>query len=463
MNQALADSLAALSKESLIKIITALYGSDSKLDERIDTLLLQTDTGALFKALKKRVQSLKRGTRFVSYGESYALSLTLSNIVNDIKVFLLPLSPKKSFELLELFLATVKNVFQRVDDSGGYVGECYREAVSVWLAAASAWQRGTEGCDINWQEEVYRLFHDNQYSIYDGLIAGSAELLGETALRQLAWRFENEARKALQTADERDKKLNMPAMHACIGLRSVAEALKDIALYERATLITSPDPNSLQKEGLAKFSLQLGQPVSAMKWLDESWSERFEQDRLKLLDQCYQQSGETEKQHDLRKQLYQHYPSFDSLMALVEVSSAADKQQLLAQTRIDANTMSNLAIALDLLIRLEDFSAAEALVISRFEELARCYYPDLIEFAKAFEAQGETLGAILCYRVLMEDILNEARSKAYPHAARYYKKLRALSKSLVDFGHFANYSTYDAAIKTQHGRKHSFWSLVSGD
>ncbi len=462
MNPALTDALAALPKESLIKIIVTLYGKSKEIDERVDTLLLQSDAGALFKALKKRVQALKRGTRFIPYGESHAFSQTLSAIVQDIKNFLLPLSPKKCFELVELFLSTAKHSLNRVDDSGGSVGGCYQDAVTLWLDAASAWQRGSEVCNVNWQEEVYRLFQDNDYAVYDGLIPGSADLLSEDALRQLAWRFENEARKALQTADERDKKFNMAAMRACIGMRSVAEALKDIALYERATLITSPDPNSLQKESLAKFSLQLGQPASALKWLDSAWGERFEHDRLKLLDQCYQQSGDTEKLHDLRKQLYQQYPSFDSLMALVELASEVEKHQLLAQTRIDAKTMSNLGVAVDLLIRLEDFAAAQALVVSRFEELPRCFYTDLLDWAKVFEVQDKTLAAILCYRVLLEDILNEARSKAYPHAARYYKKLSALSKSGVDFGRFMSAGAYEAAIKSQHARKHSFWPLVVG-
>jgi hypothetical protein len=463
MHQDLTDSLVELPKESLIKIIVALYGSNKEIDERIDAMLLQTDAIQLFKALKKRVQSLKRSTRFIGYGESYVFSQILSNILQDIKNFLLPLSPKKSFELLELFFASAKNTLERVDDSGGWVGGCYDEAVTLWLAVASAWQSSDEACEINWQEEVYRLFQDNNYGVYDGLISGSAELLKEDALRQLAWRFENDARKALNSAEDNDKKYNSAASHACIGLRSVAEALQDIALYERATLITSPDPNSLQKESLAKFSLQLGQPVSALKWLDTSWGERFEHDRLRLLDQCYQQLGDTEKLRDLRKQLYRQYPSFDSLSQLIEVSLASEKNQLLMQARSDAKTMSDLSIAVDLLIHLEDFAAAEALVISRFEDLARCYYPDLIDFAKAFETQGKTLGAILCYRVLLEDILNEARSKAYPHAARYYKKLRALSKSYPGYDRFADFITYDSALKSQHARKHSFWPLVAGN
>lgn len=460
MSKDISDFLSALPKEALVKFITQLYGENKDLNRRIDTLMIQNNPDELFKALKKRVQSLKRSSRFIGYNESFDFSRTLDALLHDIKILLLPLSPKKSFELVDLFLATANNTFERVDDSAGCVGDSYRYGVTLWLETASAWQQGKEPCKKDWQQEIYTIFQNNDYGVYDGLLPGSAELLDEEALRQLAWRFESEARKALKTPADEDKNYNFAASHACIGLRSVAEALNDIELYERATLITSPKPNGLQKESLATFSLRLSQPASALKWLDAPWDDRFEKKRLELLDECYQQADEAEKLLQLRRDYYQQYPNFHSLSRLLEVSPEPEKNKLLTRALDDAKAMGDLTAAVDMLLKMEAVEAAESLIVSRSDQLANCFYGSLRDFIEVFEKSGRPLAALLCYRALLEDILNQGRSKAYHYAARYYQKIQALDKTLSQYDEFPDAVTYEAAIKAKHGRKRAFWTLV---
>jgi hypothetical protein len=73
------------------------------------------------------------------------------------------------------------------------------------------------------------------------------------------------------------------------------------------------------------------------------------------------------------------------------------------------------------------------------------------------------LSAILCYRALCEQILEEARSKAHGHASRYVAKLDALNLSIDGYGDFPDHVAYMAGLRERHGRKHAFWRRVKGE
>lgn len=113
--------LSALDKELLEDFILDLYLHFPELADRIETLSLTKDPSALSKAIAKRIQSLKRGRRFIDYRSSFAFARDLELIVEDIERGLLDGSPEHAFALADKFLATVEAVLNRVDDSGGVV------------------------------------------------------------------------------------------------------------------------------------------------------------------------------------------------------------------------------------------------------------------------------------------------------------------------------------------------------
>lgn len=77
------------------------------------------------------------------------------------------------------------------------------------------------------------------------------------------------------------------------------------------------------------------------------------------------------------------------------------------------------------------------------------------------------LAASLIYRALLDDILSRARSKAYPHAARYLGILDVLSSDADaqagDNPAHIPHPDYRAGLTKTHGRKSGFWSLVMPD
>lgn len=456
MKEAMKDKLAALSHETLVAFIEQLYGHDDDVDQRIESLVLRNDPHALCKALKKRVQTIKRGRRFIDYSESFSYARHLEDLLDDVEQLLLPQSAERAFQVIDAFVRTSRHSFERADDSSGAIGDAYRRGVALWLRVASQWQDSGE----DWQDRVSQLYAENDYGVYDDLLSNADILLSEAQLRQLAWRYENEARQAIRNPPAEERSYDAKAASGCIALGMVATALRDIALYERATLLRSPVPNGLQKERLARFCLDMEAPEAALKWLESPWEERFESRRLHLLDEAYLQLNDTEKLTDVRRTYYRLTPGFDALSALVAVVPEREKAGLMEQAVSDAENLVDPCEAATMLLKLACEERAEQLLVRRYSELHQAYYASLLALAKSFEKVNKPLAASICYRSLFDDLLQQGYSKAYRHGARYLRKLQGLDGEIRDYQGLPDASGYEKLLREHHGRKRSFWSLV---
>lgn len=456
LQQKISDLDGAVVKDFLLTI----YLQNPALHAQIETMLLYNDPAALAKAILKRIQSVSRGRKFIDYQMNASFARDLESITSDIESGLLANSPKHAFDLMTKFLATSNKVFERVDDSSGDIGGVYRESILLWLAAASAWKQSTTaGAKVNWLERVYKLNSENDYGVYDPLLPNSAILLAHDQLSQLAWRYESELRQALKNPRE-EKGFNMEASSSCVALGSVAEALKEPELYERATLIDSPNPNDLQKKGIIEMYLRFKQTDMALQWLNTPWEARFESDRLHLLDKAYLQQGSVDALKQTRFQIYQQSQCHTSFSRYIELLNE-DEKKIARDEAIQLAEQGNAwVVNIDMLLRLDEAERAQLLVLAHPEELANCFYDSLLKFAKAFEQQQCWLAATACYRCLLWDILNRARNKAYSHAARYYKKLAVISEHIQQYTPLDEHVEFIKQLDTTHGKKRSFWQRV---
>ncbi len=69
---------------------------------------------------------------------------------------------------------------------------------------------------------------------------------------------------------------------------------------------------------------------------------------------------------------------------------------------------------------------------------------------------------MLCYRALLEDILDDRRSRAYGHAARYLKRLGELDGVVESYAPAVDHEEYVGWLRDRHGRKRAFWRRVEG-
>lgn len=451
----LKQKLAEIDAATLRDFILDLYLHYPELSDKIEALALFNDPAALAKALGERIQSLRRGRRFIDYRASFDFSRELDVLLADIESGLLVTAPKHAFELVDRFLATAESVLNRVDDSGGAVGEVYRQAVLLWLTAAKGWQ----DAKVDWPERVYQFYQQNDYGVLDPLLPNARILLTQDQLKQLAWRYESELRKAAKSPEQQGK-LNFAALRSGVALQSIAEALRDPALYERAVLIGSPQPNNLQMKAICESYLRYEQPEAAMRYLNQEWESRFEHDRLELLDKVYAQTGNRQQLKQIRYQLFQNQQSYASFKHYLEVLDTQEQETACTDAIKQAEQGGRILHAAELLLNLKQSDRAQAIVLSRHQELADCFYDSLLRLAKAFEKAHCDLAATACYRALLLDILAQARSKAYGHGARYFKKLEALAERIKEFKPLPEHRAFVLQLQSAHGRKRSFWARL---
>jgi len=451
----LKEKLADIDADTLRNFIFDLYLRYPELSDKIEALTLANDPVALSRVLRKRIASLKRRQRFIDYRASFDFARELEAALADIESGLLKRSPEHAFDLVDRFLATAESVLNRVDDSGGAVGEVYRQAVLLWLTAAKGWR----DANIDWLERIYQLYQQNDYGVLDPLLPNANLLLTPDQLKQLAWRYENALRKALKSPEQEDK-VNLVALHSGVDLGQIADALRDPALYERSVLIHSPHPNNLQMKSICEKYLQYEQPETAMRYLNQEWEERFERDRLELLDKVCVKTGDRKQLKVIRSRLFQSEQSYPNFTRYLEALDEDEKEKACGSAIKQAEQSGNIVLSADLLLNLSQTERAQALVLARHQELAECFYDSLLRLAKAFEKAECNLAATACYRALLLDILAQARSKAYGHGARYYKKLEALAKRINEFKPLPTHHAFVQQLHSAHGRKKSFWARL---
>jgi hypothetical protein len=456
----LKQKISTLDEAVLKDFVVNLYQNHPELSSVIETLVLYDDPAALAKHILKRIQSVSRGRKYIDWRLNADFSHKLESIVTDIEDGLLERSPKHAFSLLDKFVATADKVYERVDDSSGSVGGVYYDAVLLWLRAAKAWKASSNaGAKVNWLERVYTLYLGNDYAVFDNLLPNSAILLNQDQLTQLAWRYESELKQALKTPSN-EYSFNAKASSACVALGAVAEALKDPKLYERATLISSPEPNDLQKKSIIQIYLKFDQTDEALNWLNTPWLARFETDRLSLLDQAYQQSGQVDELIKTRYLTYCHDKQHVSFMRYFELLNDEEKQQARLEAIQTAAQGDELLANIDLLLKLDEPVPAQVLVLANLDKINDSFYGSLLDIAKQLEEHQCWLAATACYRSLLWGILNAARTKAYTHGAKYYKKLAVMLSDIHEFEPLVEHEVFIEQLKKKHGLKRSFWDRV---
>jgi uncharacterized protein DUF6880 len=103
---------------------------------------------------------------------------------------------------------------------------------------------------------------------------------------------------------------------------------------------------------------------------------------------------------------------------------------------------------------------AAALVLGRAKELNGDNYEILSPAADAL-AGKYPLAATLLLRSMIDFALKQNRVKRYRHAARHLAECASLARAIGDFGAFESHERYTVRLKAEHGRKSSFWPLVS--
>ena len=449
--------LAGASREDLVALIERLAGDSEELAARIDYI---TNPAAAATALQRRITAIRNGKRFIAYGESRHAAAELSGIVDDIRTDVLPRDPEKAAALAEKLFLLDMVIFDRADDSDGYIGDELRAACVLFLDATAALRAKRADSGPDWAARVYDLYRQNDYGVREPLLEQAHRLLREDELRALASRFEEDARRTVAAANSGEVE-HYQVFGASSAMGLVARALRDPKLYEQSILVHSPQPNGLQANDIAEQYLRCGDAAGALRWLGGDYKDNAQFERLDLLDRAYELSGDRARQIEIREEIYRRAPGIYSYRALEEILPVDERGAFRARACQDAKGNPHVATAAELLFALEEPVLAEQLIVKRSTKLDGRNYPLLTSLVKVAQANGRLLAAVLIWRVLIDAILVRGYAKAYGHAARYLLDLRNISARIDDYCGHPSHESYERELRLAHGRKASFWGRLT--
>ncbi|MFN7506192.1 DUF6880 family protein [Limnobacter sp.] len=221
---------------------------------------------------------------------------------------------------------------------------------------------------------------------------------------------------------------------------------------------------------MANFCLQVGDAHRALYWLASTeWEPRFKGQRDELLDQGLEATGQTERLTALRQEQYKANPCKANLQALAKILPAEQAEELTRHALTRVLAIDNPESRIRGLVEFNAIDLAADEVLEHSPQLEALFYSTLLNWIKRFEehcknneSKAVWLAMALCYRCLIKQILQDAKSKIYHHAVKYVKALQGLDAQAVlhdsyDYSPHPNHLQFMNELRVRHSRKTAFW------
>ncbi len=443
----------ALSKQRLAEILADAAATDDALNERIKLELLGDQTTAIATEIKTRIRHATRPRKnYVRYGESFAYGARCHELVEAIEERLLPLDPDQALAVAYYLLQRDEVVFEQVDDSGGDVGEAFMAGARVFVkAAANARDRD-------------RLFHAtldcirrNGYGVRDPIHKACGRFLRPEEFAALL--------EALRE-DWLNDDLEASKQSRAFNYTYAASSSGDPDLYREVLLrVQSGNLHDHDHLKLAQLHAAREEWETALQLLDEvtecpAW--KYEMDALRV--EAWSQTGREAEVTALHRHNFSVLPSRSTYEQwLAALPPTARSSARLEAIDLAAHAHRYAESSLTFLLEVGETERAAQDVEAHVEHLSGGRWDVLPGLARRLEKAGHATAASLLYRLLLEDILDEARSSAYRHAALDGKALDRLAPR-AEFGPPHESATgFRARLTERHRRKSSFWRELGED
>jgi len=475
-NDALRARLAGLSRERLIDLLIACGDDDDGVRRRI---LLAAAAGA---PPREAVQAIKRGMAqvrrrsqsFVAYSASGDVARDLSGLREGILELAERGHAREAEELLGRLVALSEDVLRNADDSNGSIGDEGQWSVQAWGTIAA---RVADRDRIALARQVCAAALDNDFGVRDRIVRDFAGALGEEGLlelrRVLREQMENlplprkEKGELIihglrqETEEERVARCREYDRRSILSLlQDVADARGDVDEY--IGVCTEIGHVEIQRFNIARRLLNAGRALEALRHVEAKGGDgrstfggddpvMLHVDILVTLD----------RRDDAARRAWDAFGQTlrrDYLERVIELMPAEEIDSYRTQAVALAEQFREVHCALGFLLDQGEVARAAALIDRRVDELYGGAYTTLLPVAERLSEQYPRQAWDL-YRLLLEDILKRAYSRAYGHAARY---LRAMSNLAARGGFAGEQADFEKRLRAAHGRKKSFWELATG-
>jgi len=444
------NKLIDLGTDVLADALLKLAEYDDKADRLVERLT--SDPDDIIKKFRRRISGLKRRTRFIHRRESKQFAAVLDELLEDLEEA--NPEPCVGMALVASFLETDHAIFGNCDDSGGYISDIYRYgAHSLFAQYASSCQNKKKVLAL-----LMRTYSNDPYGVREGLMDKAGQMLGEKDAKNAIHLFEI---LAGEETDEYQKR------HLQRAIESLARQTGDAKLFEKVRLESQKEPGTSTCLDIARVYLESGQPQTALEWIDmiPSHETFMDSERRDLLQQVYGQLGDSKKQEEMAWVNFRMLRCLNTLDNLLKIIGEEKREQVIEDEAgfiIDDGRTEYSDI--QFLIDVRKFDEAEICILVKAgtKTLNGEFYYTLLPMARAMESEGRNLAASVMYRALLDSILDRKYYKAYPHAARYLRKLDMLASEIDDWQDLGENSMYHVWLKQVHGKKSSFWRHYRG-
>ena len=469
------ENLETLGPKRLATLLMEFAERDAGLKRRLRLeLTAAKEPESLAGEVRKRLGQISRARSFADWHQVRELREELDSQRQTIADQVAKIDGADALDLMWRFMELSGSVYERCDDSSGLIGDVFRAA--CWNLGPLAQMAKSDPVAL--ADRVFTALNDNGFGQYDCLVEALAPVLGKAGLDHLKARFielsqrpierpPEGTRKAISwgtggTVYEDEIRARSRDTTVRVALREIADVQGDVDAFitqydeqaRRVPRIAAEIAQRLVAVGRKEEALQAIEAAQHRRseWPDFDWEDA----RIVALDAL----GRDNDARAARWSCFERALSEEHLRAYLK--RLPDFEDVDAEQRAldHAEHYKSPLQALAFLVSWPALDRAARLVISRAAELDGDHYEILSPAADAL-AGKYPLSSTLMLRVMIDFTLTKGRSSRYRHAARHFMECASLASAIPSFGELESHEAYAARLKSKHGRKSGFWSLIS--
>ena len=472
------DALSALGPEKLARLVLDEAEQNAAFRKVVSAALASSKgPEAIAKIVDRRLSALERARSFIEWDKAKAFEKDLSATVKVAAEELGQASPEMAIERLLRFIATHEEVFDRVDDSHGRVQDVYYTAIQAVGDLAS---RLDEAAAAQLPAKVMSSLGKSSHGYFVDLGEAVAPHLPAAVLAEWDGELARQHERMSKGLDEeRDWHRVSLAGQYCSVRQVIAEARGD--LDGLLTLEAQKPQHTQDTICMAQRLLDAGRAEEALTWIRKERRPAITHMRVadladglppgdplspvhaRLEARILEAIGDREGAQALRWSSFESTLQAPLLRDYLDALDDFEEFEALDRAFAHALEARHRHLALDFLLEWPKLDVAARLVVENHADWNGRQYGLLVPAAETLETD-HPLAASVLYRACLDDILAQARSKAYGHGGRHLAKLDRLAeridKDAFSSAGIASHVEYRLRIIKQHGRKAAFWANV---
>ncbi|MEM7529608.1 MAG: DUF6880 family protein [Pseudomonadota bacterium] len=463
------ENLKALGADKLARLVLDETEGNAAFKRQVTAALAGlAGPQAVAKIIDRRLAGLERAKSFVDWDKARAFRDDLKSVVDTIQSELAGPAPDLAADRLLRFIATHEAVFERVDDSNGYVQDVYYQAIEAVGAVTE--QVGAEDAAAL-PERIMAALGETSHGYLVDVTEAVAPHLPRPVLSD--WDAELTSRIDRNAEEERARATDRWHTSMTSQWREmrqiIAGARGDLDLLMR--LEREKPAHTRDTAGIAVRLLDAGRAHEALDWVREPLlhpgrpgHDRPAPARLLLEARILRALGRDTEAAGLLGQGFAETLDAEllraHLKALPDFKDIEAEERALALARAHADPLT----AVGFFMEWSCLDEAAGVVVAHRAVWNGGAWHILPQIAEAL-GHDHPVAATILYRALLDSILDGARSKAYPHGVRYLTTLRRLAPAAVTDpsrpADLESHADYEAGLRVAHGRKAGFWNRVA--